>query len=730
MRNLLAQVGHFFEAHVEKMVLGLAGLVCLYLLVTQVILGPDRVPYLNQSYSPGSIDDHVRRKADDVAVAFEREPAPKPPYRSRLTGPLDANDPVRTGIRTPLKGGFQELFGSTLGRMGNERVSPLPLYASTGPAVPVAKDRTYRLPEVGDIVDVKADHIRAAAYIPITPITPENPYQASGCEINDLDLVTVEAKYEVAGLVERFRESFTGDEVPAAWRDASLAEPVFVAVQLQRQQSLDDDRWGNWQDVPRCRVEARREMLKVSDTGQDSSAGGVHVRRIQFSNSDVLCDLLQPSTYQIASAYEDWLPPALHREYLDLSAKQKKEEQRQAREEERTAQEASRPDRRRSTDATGGAEGGRGDATGRGRRDATTGRGGADLRTGRAGTRQGRLNTQGYGTPAGPADRTRTARGGVARPGTGRQDEMMLDPTMAAAPGMETQMAISQVYLKFDQLRLTPLTDLTKLKELVFWAHDDTVEPGHRYRYQIRLGVLNPVAGTDQVAAANQEQRNQMILWSRFSDATPVIDIPARRYFFAKDFRENSGEVGIEVCKFILGYWRSQDFSVRPGEAIGRPVEKPKDSRTSPLLNPMMGMGDYATTAQDQVFQPAEIDYGTGVIFVAVSRVDGWTGDNRLRPQPCYDMLYSPDGLDIQRTPIGTSNWSTEQSNTYGAIRKVLKDTPIEPPRSWSQDVTAGAGAGGGYGGAYGAYGGARPGMPMGGGARPMEGGRPTPRGN
>ena len=721
MRNLLAQVGHFFEAHVEKMVLGLAALVCLYLLVTQVILGPDRVSYQGQSYSPGTIDDHVRRKANDVAAAFEREPTPKPPYRSRLTELLDANDPVRTGIRAPLKGGFLELFGSALGRLEDERVSPLPLYASTGPAVPVAKDRTYRLPEVGDITDVKADHIRAAAYIPIAPVTPEDPYQSSSCDINDLDLVTVEAKYEVAGLVERFHESFTGDEVPAAWRDASLAQPVFVAVQLQRQQGLDGDRWGAWEDVPRCRVEARREMLKASDAGRDSSAGGVHVRRIQFSNSDVLGDLLQPSTYQIASSYEDWLPPTLHREYLDLWAKQKKEEQRQAREDERAAQEAARPDRRRTVDTTAGAEGGRGDATGRGRRDGTAGRGGVDQRTGRAGARQGRPDTR-NNAAAGLYGGARAGQGGAARPGTGRQGEMMMDPAMGAAPGMETQMAMSQVYLKFEQLRLTPLTDLTKLKELVFWAHDDTVQPGHRYRYQIRLGVLNPVAGTDQVAAASQEQRNQMVLWSHFSDATPVIEIPAKRYFFAKDFRENSGEVGVEVCRFLLGYWRSQDFSVRPGEAIGRPVEKPKDSRVNPLGNPMMA--DYGATAQDEVFQPAEIDYGTGVTFVAVSRVDGWTGDNRLRPQPCYDMLYSPDGSDIQRTPIGASNWSNEQSTTYGAIRKALKDTPIEPPRSWSQDATTTMGAGG----PYGPYGG-RPGMP-GGGGRPMDLGRPTNRGN
>ena len=396
--------------------------------------------------------------------------------------------------------------------------------------------------------------------------------------------------------------------------------------------------------MPRSRVEARRDLLKVSDADL-GRAGGVQVRRIQFKSNDVLSELLQPAAYQIASAYEEWLPPTLHREYLDLLAKQKKEEQRQAREEERASQEGARTDRRRSTDTTTGMEAGRGDGTGRGRRDSTTGRaGGVDSRTGRAGTRSGgRLDTR-TNAVTGYGDRARPGRGGA-----GRAEGYAGDPTMIGAPGMESQMALNQVYLKFDQLRVTPLTDLTKLKKLVLWAHDDTVETGHQYRYRIRLGVLNPIAGTDQVSATDQDRRNQMVLWSAFSEATPGVDIPARQYFFAKDFRENSGEVGIEVCKFFLGYWRSQDFSVRPGEAIGRTVEaKSKDPRTNPLLNPKMGDYMQGQAPEDQAFQPTEIDYGTGVILVAVSRVDGWTVDSRARPQAYYDMLYSVDGSHIE----------------------------------------------------------------------------------
>jgi len=96
------------------------------------------------------------------------------------------------------------------------------------------------------------------------------------------------------------------------------------------------------------------------------------------------------------------------------------------------------------------------------------------------------------------------------------------------------------------------------------------------------------------------------------------------------------------------------------------------------------------------------------VTMVSVSRVDGWTGGSRLRPQVYYDMLYSSDGSEIQRTSIGTPNWSTEQSNAFNDIKKRQRE-PVEAPKAWKQA------AGGMYG-----YGGRDPR-----GGMPMMGGRP-----
>ena len=104
---------------------------------------------------------------------FDPSPSPKAAFRSRLKGPLEVNDPVRDGIPAPLKGGFQELFGTTLGHIRVEGIPFIPMHTSTGPIVSVAnKDRTYRLPQVGEVEEVKVDHIRAAAYIPDHPGHP------------------------------------------------------------------------------------------------------------------------------------------------------------------------------------------------------------------------------------------------------------------------------------------------------------------------------------------------------------------------------------------------------------------------------------------------------------------------------------------------------------------------------------------------------------------------------
>jgi hypothetical protein len=263
MHGLFAKIGRFFQHHVEKPVLAVAA--SLHLLVIHVIVGTNRVAYEGRHYLPGSIDVEIARKAQVVSAALNRPPVRQETCVSRLHGFIDANDPVRRGIHGELRRGFEGLFGCSIGCLDSDLALPLPGYAS-GTMLSDLNGRTYRLPEVGGVQDVTADHIRAMAYVPISPVSVESPYDESHCELNDADLVTVEASFDVAGLYERFHDSFAGDDAVVAWRDATLAQPVFAAVQLQR------------------------------------------------------------PTYQIASPYEGWLPPTLHREYLDLLAKQKREE--------------------------------------------------------------------------------------------------------------------------------------------------------------------------------------------------------------------------------------------------------------------------------------------------------------------------------------------------------------------------------------------------------------------
>ena len=57
--------GNFFEEHVEKMVLVLIGLVCMWLLITRVLISPNKVEYGGEKLGPGEIDIRISKEAED-----------------------------------------------------------------------------------------------------------------------------------------------------------------------------------------------------------------------------------------------------------------------------------------------------------------------------------------------------------------------------------------------------------------------------------------------------------------------------------------------------------------------------------------------------------------------------------------------------------------------------------------------------------------------------------------
>jgi len=257
------------------------------------------------------------------------------------------------------------------------------------------------------------------------------------------------------------------------------------------------------------------------------------------------------------------------------------------------------------------------------------------------------------------------------------------------------------VYDEFDKIRLTWRTPLEKMREpLVFWAHDDTVEPRKSYRYRIRLGVFNPVAGTNQLSEQDISRKNEVVLWSGFSDITEPVEIPGRLIFFAKHIREAAKVVTVQVSKYVMGYWRSEDFTVSQGEVIGGVVENEaarpeirrgsrgsrdiggsrggrgtRDSRLDMLISPV-------ARPEDQAVEPETIDYSTGAVMVDAVAVNDWSGDKNLSTRRYYDMLYSFDGTSIEHMPVRTAYWATDLQKWYGDIMRMQRVKP-EPLKSW-----------------------------------------------
>ncbi|MGE5293920.1 MAG: hypothetical protein ACM3VT_03755 [Solirubrobacterales bacterium] len=724
MKDLIAKVGRFCENHVEKIVLGLAILISAWLFFTRVIFSPNMVALQGKSYSPGKIDQQIYdEKTQELSVEIA---SPKSgtarPYTPKLTGAIDPCDKAVAGtVSRPLPKGFAGLFDSPLSFIDATKV------ARTAPATNsrlTGFSRKYRLPQIPDVADVAISRIRAAAYVPTQEVTTGKGYDAGSSEPNDIDLVTVEARFDTAELYRRFAASFNGVDVQKEeWRDPCLADPAFAAVQLQRQELLEDGSWSEWKPIPRSRIDANRKLFDVVETVQNLPPGGLDVRMMQYRPRMIRLSLLQPESYQIASSEEDWFPPSFYSKFKDLQRKVEADERREQMEQDRNQSDRG-TDNRRGDTMRGGAGGAQTGLRGGNRRGGTQmGMGGdTGLRSGR-GTRGG--NQTGDPMAAG------ARRGGARRGGDdgGMYGDMMYGMPGAGPDGRQ-KASTDEVYFDLREEMLPYNVDLAKKdKPILVWAFDDTAEPGKVYQYRLRVGVFNPVAGTDQLIDRDQDKKNQVILWSRFSQIQGPVAIPEMVYLFAKNVQEKSKTATVEVARYKLGYWRTEDFQVRPGESIGKTVDtKDKESdrnrnrdrdRRMAMMNQMGAGGGRITdprgdmmtdptmmygmvTDPTEASQPKEVDYTTGSVLLDLVEVNDWGDAPNLKPRKYYDMLYTSDGVSIEHMPAGTTNWPQDLADAYQIVQSDKRREP-KPFRSFTKSSNRGGmmdpyGGGGMYG--------------------------------
>ncbi len=684
------KIVRFLEDHVEKIILVLVGIISLFLLFVFVVRSPNRVEIDGQELSPSEIDEYVFEQAQDLKREIGAPDNKAEPYDPKLPELAQLMESAISDIDV-------RMAAATTPQVGESTFA----------------EGVYRIPEIGDVSKVKINHVRAVAYIPVEQISGENTYDDVENEPNDLDLVSVEAKFDVERLYENFRDCFY-DNVEQIYADPCLAKPVFAKVQLQRQKLNDDGTWSEWKEVPRPRIDHKRELFNIGDKVDELPSGGLDVLKVQYGYKRTQIDLLQPMAYQFASAREEWFPPSLHDEYAEFQRKERAEELRKEKEERREARMQGREGRsgRRSGTETYG--------TGRGfgsRRGGGSNQYGGSTTGGRYSRNRGRSRSDRSTT--GLPGETGRSRGGRRRGSSRRSTADPMD-NMYGPGGMEglyggpgtTQRGprretINDVYRKYDEVALSRLTDFSKIREpLMFWAHDDTVEPGSTYRYRIRLGVFNPVAGTNKLDERDKSYTDQAILWSDFSQITKPVDIMDRIYFFANNVREADKSVTVQVSRLTLGHWYSEEFPVKEGVLIGEsreyePEEEPSrrsrsgaadygDPSTAVLGNLGPGMsrptGPGVSTrtsgfgvSQDTSNIPEYIDYSTGAVMVDAVPVSDWSRSGRtMRSRRYYDMLYSYDGINIQHMPVGRSYWSQDIKEIYSKISR-LENIEQEP---------------------------------------------------
>ena len=645
---MIEKVGNFFEGHIEKIVWAAVGLVCFWLLITRVLLSPNYVSYDNKEFPPNDIDLYISKQAELLEQRLDLKPEPGDTY-NRNIGKFIAK--VYSAIDIDVRLGL-----------------PQPPYILSS----VSDNRKYSIPLIGEVNGVAIEHIRAAAYVPTEKIDEENSYDRAKHKPDDIDFVTVESKFDVARLVENFYESFASDDVQEEWRDPCLGKPVFAAVQLHRQELLADDRWNDWQIVPQTKINHRRRMFEVIEEVEKLPPGGIEVRLLQFDESGVRMDLLQPEAYRIASAKEDWFPPSLHKKFAKVQGEIEAQEMREAREAEREKRERELEEARtrheetrtRREDARPGQRSR--SSTTRTTRARPGGRGGG----GESGM-MGQL-LSGMSPGRSPTGRGRSDRRSDSSARRSELEERRREKErLAGSREASKKTSIDDIYKELDEILITEKTDLTKMrKPLVFWAHDDTVELEKSYRYKIRLGVFNPIAGTDQFSEEFKSLKNNAILWSEFSEVTETVEIPGRLYFFCRDKHEADKTVTVTVCRYVLGYWYSKDFAVKQGEVIGKVVE-PETVK------------DEKDEKEKDVTVPERIDYATGAVLVDVIPVSDWSGAAFLRPRHYFDTLYSFDGTNIEHMPTKPEYWAKELQVKFNEIKKSEKE-PKEPLRAWA----------------------------------------------
>lgn len=558
----------FWEQHIEKMVLGLAALALLGVLAI-VALDLDAVTadIDNRVLGPAEVDEVMVAKASEL---------------SRKLQP-DADADIEQFASVSGGGGEayrQRLDESTAPGTSPPLIAPslaaILLPAEVGSADVWYYEPVIPEPKIQPMVMQTIDTIQASELDRV-------PTLSSMLDGGSRDVVwtTPVASIDLAAIRSELegRDSMTDpmrSQIPSNWYNR---RPYFVDVVFERQAMGRDGEWG-----AAAMVEPVPGMLsfreEIADLMANSGLDAGFRQQVWLTLDDKVrqLEVMQPDFYLTVN--DTFAEPALFDERVESSTSdlddvsdeeaarrtQQREIERRLRDRvnsakrvEATLEELGGPLRQDEIDQAKGGGSGNGRSGGRG--------GGKSDPNGDPGFGSSGQGKKGSAASASDQRRRLTL--------TLKLDRLKVEIDRLQAEFEALNPAAAAAMTGLDD-EVVEMIDVAADDEMLVWTHDLSVEAGVTYRYRCRVLLYNPLfARSRQLLEAQQNLATAFTIDSLTSDWSAPVEIKPPVEFYVVRASEDGGSMGlgeirIEMYRYFDGSRRSEQFSVQPGEQIGR----------------------------------------------------------------------------------------------------------------------------------------------------------------
>ncbi len=535
----------FLERNVQWVALGLGGLYVLWMAWTYILSAQVTTDIGSTTLGAGDIDSYIVSHAvDDLTIKMQNVAVPEMP------------DPA------PLQS-----FEAALALSGYEPETLSGLFVNAPIAIPgkidfgTSKQEKVLVEDVPKVPPAEMGEVASGA----SSVVPPGTVAAAGAPTAAAQTVAggVDKIWTTVGF--KINNKALAEAIQAVKLPAFMSRTSLLDVKLIRQEELPDGSWGN-------EIQVKKLSFSQAQTIPPEGPGQVENDKSYLTWADAnQAMILQPAFYDVVQGDRWHMPgdaatasavPVVQQAPFDPNKEYTPEELRRLTpeqlrqwqiakakrdEEARKAKAGAKPPRTPS--GSGGRGGGRGGAGG----NVPPGAG------------------PGPNDPSRPANGGRSGAPSIPLPGNrppvpGMDDGESPPPPIGgiipSAPAVPNATNAPCPVGEFDP-SLNP--------DWVGWAHDETVVPGHTFRYKVVYTIKNPLNGYDKYAKTPE----LAAIFGISSDPattewTKEVKVPSRTSFYmATNFRDGSPTVKFDVFTLQGGQKHDKMFEIAPGDSIG-----------------------------------------------------------------------------------------------------------------------------------------------------------------